>query len=259
MTYETLLEQWNKDSKNDRESLEGVLENFRVLFAYNSNKIEGSKITLHQTRELFDNGKIIGYTGDLREIFETQNQKICLDLIADMILAEEPISVELIKKIHEILLHGCYDEKRWQAGERPGQFKKKYYGVGEEAGVLPEDVESEMGFLCEQVSSIAEDSSVEDILTAAAYLHCNFEYIHPFADGNGRTGRMLLNYFLLLHDLPPVIIFDEDKEAYYMALTVFDKAEKLDGFVQFLKDETVKTWYRKKRSITGITSTVLCL
>ena len=64
--------------------------------------------------------------------------------------------------MHMLLNQGCYDESRWQKGERPGQYKKKYYGVGESAGVLP-----------------------EDILITAAYFHCNFESIHPFADGIG--------------------------------------------------------------------------
>ena len=69
--------------------------------------------------------------------------------------------------------------------------------------------------------------------------------IHAFADGNGRVGRTLLNYILMCNNLPPVIIFDEDKETYFMALEVFDHTEKIDGFVQFLKEQMVKTWVRK--------------
>lgn len=68
---------------------------------------------------------------------------------------------------------------------------------------------------------------------------------HPFADGNGRVGRTLLNYYLMTHDYPPTILYDEDKETYYMALTVFDKSGQFTGFEQFLKEQTVKTWSKR--------------
>ena len=79
-------------------------------------------------------------------------------------------------------------------------------------------------------------------MTVAAYFHAKFENIHPFADGNGRTGRLLMNYLLLLLDYPPVIIHEEDRRAYYGALEQFDRLQELDGLVDFLKEQTVKTW-----------------
>lgn len=101
--------------------------------------------------------------------------------------------------------------------------------------------------------------TLKKILTAAAYFHCNFEYIHPFADGNGRTGRTLTNYFLMIHDLPPMVIFDEDKKLYYEALGIFDETEKLDGFVSLLKDQTVKTWTAHRHLPSGRKKTFICL
>lgn len=83
-------------------------------------------------------------------------------------------------------------------------------------------------------------------MTVAAYFHLSFESIHPFADGNGRVGRTLLNYYLMTHDYPPTIIYDDDKPTYYLALTVFDKTGKIDGFIEFLKEETEKTWTKKR-------------
>lgn len=80
------------------------------------------------------------------------------------------------------------------------------------------------------------------------------------ADGNGRTGRTILNYFLMLHDIPPAIIFDEDKKLYYEALAVFDETEKIDGFISFMKDEIIKTWYREKRTLSsGKKKMIICL
>ena len=81
-----------------------------------------------------------------------------------------------------------------------------------------------------------------DVLNAAAYFHLRFEHIHPFADGNGRVGRTLLNYFLLIHGEPPVIVFDEDKKNYYDALETYDTKEEIEPLYAFLKEQTVKTW-----------------
>lgn len=70
--------------------------------------------------------------------------------------------------------------------------------------------------------------------------------IHPFADGNGRVGRTIMNYYLMTHGYPPTIIYQEDKETYYMALTVFDKTQEITGFRKFIKEQTIKTWKVKK-------------
>lgn len=78
-------------------------------------------------------------------------------------------------------------------------------------------------------------------------------------DGNGRVGRTLLNYFLMTHGLPPTVIFDEDKETYYECLLVFDKTEKMDAFVQFLQEQTEKTWIQTRRTKTKGTIRTICL
>ena len=89
--------------------------------------------------------------------------------------------------------------------------------------------------------------SAADIDTALDNFHLKFESIHPFADGNGRTGRTLMNYYLMINGLPPTILYEEDKKAYYMALAVYDKIEEISGFREFIKEQTVKTWTKSER------------
>ncbi len=238
MEYEDILKKWQLKKIETVDDLDNELENFRILFAYHSNVIENSNITLHNTREIFENSKVVNYSGDLRTLFEIQNQKNCYDFLKEKILKKEPLKKELILEIHKVLMYGCYDERRYNKGERPGEFKKNEYIVGDDVGVLSEDVETEIEHICNEINSYKG----EDILTVAAYLHLNFEAVHPFADGNGRVGRTIMNYFLLINNFPPMIIYEENKDAYYMALTVFDKTGNIDGFIKFLKEQTIKTW-----------------
>ncbi|MBE5825003.1 MAG: Fic family protein [Butyrivibrio sp.] len=244
ITYEAVIEAWKQKNISTVADLDVVLSDYRIFFAYNSNTIEGAGVSLHQTREIFDNGKVVGYTGDLRALFETQNQKECYDFLKSKIADKESLTPELIRIIHEKLCHGCYDESRWAKGERPGEYKKNYYGVGLSVGVPPEDVPDEVDYICRELAE-AKLNTAEAVLKAAIWFHCSFERIHPFADGNGRMGRTILNYILTINDLPPVIIFDEDKEAYFMALEIFDHSDRIDGFVSFIKEQYIKTWVRR--------------
>ena len=238
MSYSEIVASWQNKVVTKREELMAKLQNFRIVFAYNSNKIENPETTYHNTREIFENGKVINFTGDIRTIFEIQNQKECFDFLADKILNREPITKELILQTHEKLMKGCYDETRYLKGERPGSFKKHDYVTGDDVGELPENVESEIDFLCNELN----ENEGKNPLKIATYFHLNFESIHPFADGNGRLGRTLLNYYLMIHDYPPTIIYNEDKDVYYMALEVFDKTGQINGFEKFLQEQTEKTW-----------------
>ncbi len=244
ITYSDIVKVWHDKKIRTASDFEAVLSNFKIFFAFHSNKIEDAGVSIDHTREIFENGKVINYTVDLQALFETENQKICYEFLKEKLIAKEPLSGALIKQIHEKLTHGCYDETRWAKGERPGEYKKNYYGVGLSVGVPPEDVQEEVDYICKELSEANLDS-VESVLKAAIWFHCSFERIHAFADGNGRVGRTILNYILMMNDLPPIIIFDEDKETYFMALEVFDHSDKIDGFVTFIKEQALKTWCSK--------------
>lgn len=210
-----------------------------AAFVYHSAKIENDRITYHDTREIFDHGGVTSYTGDVRSLFEIQNSVTAFYRMLDAFEKREALSEAMICEFHGLLTQGTYDLPRYQKGERPGTYKKNDYVTGRnEVGALPEDVPLELGELIGEL----EDVQASQALTVAAYFHAKFENIHPFADGNGRTGRLLMNYLLLLWDHPPVIIHEEDRRAYYGALESFDAGQELAPLVDFLKEQTVKTW-----------------
>lgn len=101
-------------------------------------------------------------------------------------------------------------------------------------------MEADLTELVTEVNTIGSKSP----LKAGAYFHARFENIHPFADGNGRVGRTLLNYWLMINDYPPMIIYEEDRRAYYDALQAYDEREDLEPLTLFLQQETVRTWER---------------
>lgn len=238
--YEKAVALWRSWQVRTAADIDLRLDSFRVLFAYHSGKIENPKITYHDTREIFENSRVVGYTGSPRSIFEQQNQKLCYEAIKGRLTAKEPLSLELIWEIHRILTSGTYDERRYlENGERPGEFKKHDYVTDiNEVGSPPDRVEADLSELLAEVT----DSGSTAPLKAGAYLHARFEYIYPFADGNGRVGRALLNYWLMLNNHSPLIVYEEDKQAYYDALQQYDEDEILVPLVEFFQMETAQTW-----------------
>ena len=233
----------------DRNELEKELDSFKILFAYNSGKIENERISFHDVLSIFKNGKVVGFSGNPRTLFEIHNQKDCYMFLLDKLVSREKISTELIKAIHKELTKGTYDERRYEKGERPGEFKKGDYIVGKaEIGSLAEDVEKEINDLVNEIN----EASSSDFLTIAAYFHLRFETIHPFADGNGRVGRTLLNYYLIVNGIKPLIVYDEDKKLYYECLQAYDEKEDIEPLKKFLEYEQEKTWTRKKQPKTNL-------
>jgi Fic family protein len=256
--YNEIVTLWKSYNITTSADLDKYLDSFRILFAYHSGKIENDEITFHDTQEVFKNGKVIGFTGDPRTLFEQTNQKICFELLKDKIIEKEIISVQLIKEIHHTLTNGCYDERRYIVnGERPGEFKKHNYVTGiHQVGSSVKDVESDIKKLVNEVNAFNENG---DVLKAGTYLHAMFEYIHPFADGNGRMGRTLLNYFLMIHNYPPLIIYEEDRKEYYIALQRYDETEDLDTMYVFFRKQAEKTWAKTLELHLGNKTNRKCL
>lgn len=240
--YQKALNLWKNKNISTEAELSAALNGYIIAFAYNSNKIENEQITYHDTREIFEHDGVTSYTGDLRTLFDIRNAKEASEMILRSFSSKRPLDENFIKELQRLLTQNTYDTRRYQLGERPGEYKHHDYVTGkEEIGALAEDVPEEMSELLSELSNIPEEKA----LTAAAYFHAKFENIHPFADGNGRTGRLAMNYLLILNNHPPIIIHEEDRKEYYSALEAWDKNQDLKPLCQFFKSQTYKTWEKQ--------------
>ncbi len=240
--YEKAVALWQHRNITTDAELAEALNGHSIAFAYHSGKIENDNVTYNDTREIFDHDGVSSYTGDLRTLFEIRNAKEANELFLTAFQEKRPLDEGFIKELHQTLTQSTYDSRRWKLGERPGEYKKHDYVTGkEEIGAAPEDVEEEISQLLEELQNIPNEKA----LTAAAYFHVKFENIHPFADGNGRCGRLAMNYFLVLQDHPPIVIHEEDRREYYAALEAWDTAQELSPMCAFLKAQTAKTWAKQ--------------
>lgn len=233
--------------------LDDHLYDFKILFSYHSGKIENDKIKYHDTRDVFESGTVQGYTGDLKTLMEIQNQKICFEYLKSNIVEKKSMDLEFVKKVHYLLTRGTYDEYRYKVRqERPGEFKKHDYVTGvNEVGSPPEIVEDELKDLLSEIQNISD----EQALVAGAYFHARFEHIHPFADGNGRVGRTLMNYYFMIHGIAPVIIHNEYKNLYYEVLEKYDLDEDLEPLKKFIEFEQENTWAKaKSQKLKGLSN-----
>ena len=186
----------------------GIYHRTQIDLTYNSNHIEGSRLTHDQTRHIFETNTI-GATDtviNVDDVIETTNHFHCIDLIIDR--AEERLSEAFIKELHRTLKSGTSDSRRdWFA---VGDYKRLPNEVGGNETTAPEDVHHEIRALL-QAYNAKRDKSLEDIID----LHHRFECIHPFQDGNGRVGRLIMFKECLTNGHVPFIITDELKMFYY--------------------------------------------
>jgi len=189
----------------------GIYHRTQIDLAYNSNHIEGSQLTHEQTRYIFDT-QTLGITNEavrVDDIMETVNHFRCLDLIIDK--AEEKLNEQLIKDLHAMQKFGTHDStKSWFV---VGDYKRLPNEVGGRETALPENVGKEIKSLLKEYNS-KKEKNIDDLLD----FHVRFERIHPFQDGNGRVGRLLLFKECLANKIVPFIITDELKMFYYRGL-----------------------------------------
>ena len=189
----------------------GIYHKTQIDLTYNSNHIEGSRLTHDQTRYIFETNTI-GIEGEsvrVDDIIETTNHFRCIDLIIDR--AEERLTESLIKELHLILKSGTSDSRKdWFT---VGDYKRLPNEVGGNETTAPEDVHREIKALFKEYNA-KKRKSFEDIID----LHQRFEAIHPFQDGNGRVGRLVMFKECLANGYVPFIITDELKMFYYRGL-----------------------------------------
>ena len=189
----------------------GIYHRTQIDLTYNSNHIEGSKLTHDQTRYIFETNTI-GVTDaaiNVDDVVETVNHFRCIDYIIDH--AEEKLAETFIKHLHLLLKSGTSDSRKdWFA---VGDYKRLPNEVGGQDTCAPEDVHKQLKALTDEYNHKGK-KSFEDILD----FHVRFEQIHPFQDGNGRVGRLLMFKECLANNIVPFIITDNLKMFYYRGL-----------------------------------------
>ncbi|MFC5407279.1 Fic family protein [Cohnella soli] len=210
MTDKTLLELLREEMKMGLKG--GLYHQTQIKLAYNSNRIEGSRLSEDQTRYIFETSTIHvapEEVASVDDIVETVNHFVCFDYMLNV--AHEELSEAYIKEFHRLLKRTTSDErKEWF---RIGEYKARPNVVGDMQTTAPGKVADAMAKLLEAYLH-KPNISIEDIVD----FHYEFESIHPFQDGNGRVGRILMFKECLRHNIMPFIIDHEQKLFYYRGL-----------------------------------------
>ena len=189
----------------------GIYHKTQIDLTYNSNHMEGSRLTHDQTRYIFETNTI-GIEKEVLnvdDVIETANHFRCIDIIIDN--AKATLTENFIKKLHLVLKNGTSDSRKdWFV---VGDYKKLPNEVGGMETALPEEVADRMKKLLSEYNN-QEEKTLEDILN----FHVKFECIHPFQDGNGRVGRLIMFKECLKYNIVPFIIEDNLKMFYYRGL-----------------------------------------
>lgn len=204
-----------KEQKNMK--LKGNIYHYtQIKFTYNTNRIEGSKLTEEETRFIFETNTLLGdkKPQNVDDIVETTNHFYLFDYMLDKV--ELPLSETLVKEYHKILKQGTEDSrKNWF---KVGDYKSLPNEVGGKETSKPKDVEKDIKKLLKWYNSL-EVVEVKDIIE----FHYRFEKIHPFQDGNGRVGRVIMFKECLKNGIVPFIIEDSFKAFYYRGLSRYDE------------------------------------
>jgi len=221
LEYRKIIKSFTKNQIKD------ILYRFTVNFAYESNAIEGNSLTLKDVTLILGEN-VVPKNKDLREVYETRNTREAHELLFKN---QVKINIKEIINIHSILVK--------DTGVELG-FKKipNYLLMRDLKTTPPEKVEEEMNKL---ISWYSDNKDNIHPLRLAAEFHARFERIHPFDDGNGRTGRILLNAILLERNYPPLIIRKTARIAYFSSLEAFDKGYK-DKLERFLLEKIKDTF-----------------
>ena len=217
----------------------GVYAYTQRTMAYNSNKIEGSTLTPEQTASLFDNG-ILPQNDDYyraKDVEEMNGHFLMFNCMLDTL--NEELTEELIKRFHYELKSGVFEDRA--NGYAIGDYKERPNMVGMHKTVLPKDVAEEMGKLLEWYGK------QEKSLSILAEFHARYEMIHPFQDGNGRTGRMILfRECLKSADVDPFVILDNNRNVYIEGLQEYRDKQKTDKLVSLMKQEMEEYYQQSK-------------
>ena len=210
----------------------GVYAYTQRTMAYNSNKIEGSTLTPEQTAALFDDGVLPQNDSYYRakDVEEMNGHFLMFNYMLDTL--DQELTEDLIKRFHYELKSGVFEDRA--NGYAIGDYKERPNMIGMYKTALPKDVAEKMRELLQWYSNQEKD------LSTLAEFHARYEIIHPFQDGNGRTGRMILfREALKSADVDPFIIQDDNRSSYIEGLKEYREEQKTDKLVSLMQQETV--------------------
>jgi len=235
-----LSEQYIKLSNNNPEAVRQIALAEIPEMVYNSNAIENSTLTLKDTEDILLRDAI-KKDHNIREIYEAKNLANITEILLDK--PNELLTVDLILNLHKKLLTGIKDD--WAGRFRSG---KEWVRIGTHVGANPDFVEK-------LVKELVADYSNQDnryFLDNIAYFHTEFENIHPFNDGNGRLGRILINQQLMALGLPPVIIQNKSKgTSYYPVFDSYITIGKFDDFTELLASLLIESLYKRNTLLSA--------
>lgn len=245
-TYEDVLA-WYAGLDDETRSAE--LADFALDFGYNSTKLEHSDVHYEEARELYEEGTVTAYTGDVRSLTSLANQQVAFEWMMRQLVRGRRVDEALLMEMHQFIAGGTFSRRQLADGERPGTYKKSDYFAREthEVGALPAECPRLTRELLGEVNEELDRLTPTRALTVAAYLHNQLVSIHPFSEGNGRVARELSNYILLWGGHPPICIYKDRRDRYFSELEAFDATGDLEPFKDFLREETLESWAERVR------------
>ncbi|MEI6046191.1 MAG: Fic family protein [Chloroflexota bacterium] len=184
-------------------------EQLRITITYHSNSIEGNSLDLTETRIAIESGLTVG-GHPIKDYLEATNHAKAFDLITQLAQKKEPFTLDVVRELHRLIMEGVH--------EQAGEFRiRQVYITG--APHTPPPAREVQEYMDGWVAALERGDYAElNPVIRAAVAHHDFEYIHPFADGNGRTGRLLMNLLLMREGYPPALIHTDWRNRYIMAL-----------------------------------------
>ncbi len=245
------VRQMRSVGKLSTESLTRLRKFFRIKSIYHSNAIEGNQLNLGETRLVVEQGLTI--TGKpLKDSAEAKNLAHALDFFESLARSDEPFTCVSLREIHSLILRGIDDENAGKYRSVPVEISGSAYKPPP-----PEDVAAEMEEFCKWLARISpgdnRDQTADDPVVLAAAAHAWFVRVHPFADGNGRTARIVMNLILMRHGYPIAVITRDERQRYYDALEESQTSD-LTPFVSLVLESVEESLEEYERAVAEQTA-----
>ena len=247
----------------DPDALGRAVQRLRLEWTYHSNAIEGNSLDYGETRALLMHG-VTAHGKPLKDHLDIQRHRAVIEYLEAMVRENEPLTLAVVREMHRMLMGDTYDVKAqtpdggWITREETGgAYKTHSNHVVTRTGethyyATPEETPARMTDLLDACTRLQAEVEAGEThpLVAAATLHHGLVEIHPFADGNGRLARVLMNLLLMRAGYPPAVLRTEHRDAYYGALAEAD-AGSLDAFAVFVAEELAETMALYLRALRG--------